>query len=111
MNFLAQHVTSLHHASKNPPNDRDWQGPIYANPVIIVYVRTDTDTQEAAVTRSLYSIDETAEQLGGISRTTVYELVSAGELTKVKLGRRGLVTAESIAAYVDRLKFAAGDAR
>ena len=45
--------------------------------------------------------------LGGVSRTTVYALVNAGELVKVNIGRRGFITAESLAAYVDRLAEAA----
>jgi hypothetical protein len=45
--------------------------------------------------------------LGGVSRTTVYALVNQGELVKVNIGRRGFITAESLAAYVDRLTEAA----
>ena len=41
--------------------------------------------------------------LGGVSRTTVYDLVNRGELVKVNIGRRGFITAKSLAAYVDRL--------
>lgn len=45
--------------------------------------------------------------LGGIGRTMVYALIRDGELTMAKIGRRSFVTAESIAAYVDRLTDAA----
>ena len=45
--------------------------------------------------------------LGGIGRTTLYELVKQGHLTKVNIGRRGFITAESLAAYVDQLTGAA----
>lgn len=41
--------------------------------------------------------------LGGISRTTLYRLVSDGALTRVNIGRRAFVTAESIDAYVESL--------
>jgi hypothetical protein len=43
------------------------------------------------------------QALGGIGRTMLYDLMAAGELEQVKIGRRGFVTAKSIAAYVDRL--------
>jgi hypothetical protein len=55
----------------------------------------------------LIPIPDTCTRLGGISRTTVYELVNRGELVKVNIGTRGFITAESIAAYVDRLTQAA----
>ena len=45
--------------------------------------------------------------LGGVSRTTVYALVNQRQLVKVNIGRRGFITAESLAAYVDRLAEAA----
>lgn len=57
--------------------------------------------------RLLVPIPEAGERLGGIGNTTVYELVNRGELVKVNIGRRGFITAESIAAYVDRLRQAA----
>jgi hypothetical protein len=46
----------------------------------------------------------TGEVLGGISRTTIYELVNRGLLTKVNIGSRGFITAESLATYVESLK-------
>ena len=45
--------------------------------------------------------------LGGIGHTTIYDLIKRGELLKVNIGRRGFITAESLAAYVDRLSQAA----
>lgn len=45
----------------------------------------------------------TRERLGGVSRTTVYELIKRGELIHVNVGRRGFVTAASIDAYIERL--------
>ena len=51
----------------------------------------------------LVPIPDTCSKLGGVSRTTVYELVNQGHLVKVNIGRRGFITAESLAAYVDRL--------
>ncbi len=40
-------------------------------------------------------------------RSTVYKLIESGELETVKMGRRRLVVAESVAAYVERLRAAA----
>lgn len=43
----------------------------------------------------------------GVGRTKVYELIDDRELVKVNIGRRSFITAESLAAYVDRLTEAA----
>lgn len=40
-------------------------------------------------------------------RSTIYELMNAGELQSIKIGRRRLVTHSSIVDYVDRLAGAA----
>ncbi len=45
----------------------------------------------------------TCARLGGVSRTTVYELAKRGELVHVNIGRRGFITAVSIDAYIERL--------
>lgn len=56
----------------------------------------------------LVSIQEAREKwLGGLGRTTVYELIDKGELVKVNIGRRSFITADSLAAYVNRLSEAA----
>jgi hypothetical protein len=66
---------------------------------------------DGAPNRLLVPYDEArCVVLGGISRTTLWELVKAGELTKVKIGTRGFITAKSLAAYVDRLTEAATSA-
>jgi len=52
----------------------------------------------------LVGIPGAAGQLGGVCRTTVYKLISTGELELVKIGRRSFVTGESLAAYVERLR-------
>jgi predicted DNA-binding transcriptional regulator AlpA len=43
-------------------------------------------------------------KLGDISRTTVYQLFKLKELEQVRIGSRSFATAESVAAYVGRLK-------
>jgi hypothetical protein len=56
-----------------------------------------------AEVKRLVSIPEARAVLGGIGHTTIYDLIKRRELVKVNIGRRGFVTAESLAAYVDRL--------
>ena len=53
--------------------------------------------------RILVPYNEARHKLGGLGRTTLYGLIEQGELERVNVGRRGFVTAKSIAAYVDRL--------
>ena len=57
--------------------------------------------------QQLIAIVDSCDELGGVSRTTIYDLVNRGELVKVNIGRRGFITAESLDAYVDRLSQAA----
>jgi hypothetical protein len=57
--------------------------------------------------RLLVPYDDARTALGGIGRTTLYELVDSGRLVKVNIGRRGFITAKSLAAYVDSLSEAA----
>lgn len=65
------------------------------------------DTAEAP--RLLVPIPECCQALGGIGATTLYDLIKRGELDKVNIGRRGFVTAKSLAAYVDRLAGGSND--
>jgi len=58
----------------------------------------------------LVSITDAQAILGGISKPTVYSLVSRGELVKVKIGRRGLITTASLDAYIQRITEEAGAA-
>lgn len=46
-----------------------------------------------------YSIEE-AGQAMGIGRTTVYELLGSGELNSIKVGRRRIILADDIRAYL-----------
>jgi hypothetical protein len=57
--------------------------------------------------RLLVPIPDACAELGGVSRTTVYDLVDKEELVKVNIGRRSFITGESLAAYVSRLREAA----
>lgn len=51
----------------------------------------------------LYSYAEVMQQLC-VGLTTVYKLIDTGQLKRVTIGRRALVTAESLEAYVNSLK-------
>lgn len=53
--------------------------------------------------RRLITIEDAQSALGGIGRSTLYGLVNRGRITKVNIGRRGFITAESIDAYVASL--------
>ena len=53
--------------------------------------------------RVLYSVEEAASVLS-VGRTSLYALIDSGQLERVKIGRRSLVPADSIAAYVERLR-------
>jgi hypothetical protein len=55
--------------------------------------------------RLLLPYPEAMDKLGGIGKTKFFEILP--ELTKVSIGRRTFVTAESVARYVDRLSEAA----
>ena len=57
--------------------------------------------------KRLVSILEAREILGGIGHTTMYDLIKRGEVLKVNIGRRGFITSESLAAYLDRITVAA----
>lgn len=48
-----------------------------------------------------------ATRLAGISRSKLYELMSAGEVEFVNVGSRRLVLVASLRAFFDRLKNAA----
>lgn len=62
-----------------------------------------TEQQEATL---LVGIEEAARLLA-ISRTKTYELIAAGKLDAVKLGRRRMVRRDSLNDYVGSLTDAA----
>lgn len=50
----------------------------------------------------LLAADEAAELLG-VGSTTVYELLAAGQLESVRIGRSRRIPRAALVAYVDRL--------
>ena len=51
----------------------------------------------------LWSLEEAARQLGGISTRTVRRLLHVGEIEPRRVGKRLLVCAASVHSYVERL--------
>lgn len=51
----------------------------------------------------LLPIRTVQHMLGDVCRGTVYNLVKRGELTKVNVGARGLITAQSVESYIERI--------
>lgn len=54
--------------------------------------------------RIAYDLDEVARRLGGVTRRYVEILVANGELASFKLGKRRLVAAIDLDAFVDKLR-------
>lgn len=52
--------------------------------------------------RVLVTIEEAATALG-IGRTMIYQLMKEGELVSAKIGRRSLVTVESVRDYAAKV--------
>lgn len=52
--------------------------------------------------RMLVTIDEAAESLG-VGRATIYRLLNEGEFVSAKIGRRSLLTAESVRDYAAKV--------
>ena len=55
-----------------------------------------------ALDRRLISVKKTLDVLG-IGRTGLYELIAAGKLKTVKIGRRRFVTAEALNQFIASL--------
>jgi len=53
--------------------------------------------------KRLVSLTDSRRALGGIGRTKLYELVGDGQITKVNVGSRSFITADSLERYLDRL--------
>jgi Helix-turn-helix domain len=58
--------------------------------------------EEVMADRALYSIKEARQQLGGISRNSVYRLLNNGELASVIIGCRRFITSEAIAQLIKK---------
>lgn len=61
---------------------------------------TQTTTEPTAPAPTLLTVAETAELLR-CGQTTVYQLIKDGRLASVKIGRRRLVRASAVAAFIE----------
>ena len=61
-----------------------------------------TCQEPARVPRVLLSVEEAAEQLS-VSRTRVYALIKAGEITSIRVGRLRRVPADALLQFIARL--------
>lgn len=50
----------------------------------------------------LRDIEATRDRLGGIGRTTLFELIRTKELASVKVGRRRMIPQSQIDRYIER---------
>ncbi len=50
----------------------------------------------------LLDVPQAAARLGGIARSSVYQLMAAGELRSIKVGRRRLIPSSAITDLVER---------
>lgn len=81
---------------------------------MVLPMHGDTDTNipaDGKPQRQLLPLAEAAYELGGITEREVYKRIDAGDLERVKLGRRSLITRVSIDAFVNRLRAEAASAR
>jgi excisionase family DNA binding protein len=53
--------------------------------------------------RLLHPIPEAADVLGGMSRSTLYEMIAAGEIAAVKVGRRTYIPHDELERFVRTL--------
>ncbi|MCK0129228.1 helix-turn-helix domain-containing protein [Erythrobacter sp. F6033] len=63
--------------------------------------QTATNQGLKEMQRKTLKVKEVAQALG-ISRTTIYKLISQGELQRIKLGASTLIAAESVDALLQR---------
>jgi excisionase family DNA binding protein len=61
--------------------------------------------QTSTPDRLMYPVPEAGRRLG-ISRSVVYELIAAGAIHSVTIGRRRLIPEASLVEYVDGLRAA-----
>jgi excisionase family DNA binding protein len=55
--------------------------------------------------RLAYGVDDTAEALS-LSRSRIYELIASGEIAACKVGKRTIIPAAELTAFLDRHRVA-----
>jgi excisionase family DNA binding protein len=58
---------------------------------------------QARIRKKLWSLDEAAHMLD-IDKSYLYRLINAGEITKLKQGRRSFISDRELTAYIARLE-------
>ena len=63
------------------------------------------------IQRLLYSVDQVSEVLGGLGKTTIFELIKTRKLKVVKIGRRTFISQNALTEFVraNELKSEAGN--
>jgi len=64
---------------------------------------SNDQTLESFTGRLLIPYTDATRALGGIGRTMLFDLINAGHLDRVNIGRRGFITTKSLSAYVNSL--------
>jgi excisionase family DNA binding protein len=59
--------------------------------------------EQARIRKKLWSLPEAAHMLG-IEVSYLYRLINAGEITKLKQGRRSFISDRELTAYLARLE-------
>lgn len=53
--------------------------------------------------KQLLTVEQASEELGGLSRSKMYQLMKTGELVSVQIGRRRLIPYREVTAFVEGL--------
>ena len=64
---------------------------------------SQTDEKTIAPEKLLLTVPQVANALGGIARSSVYVLLSRGDIPTVKIGRRTLIRAGDLEKFVKSL--------
>jgi Helix-turn-helix domain len=67
-------------------------------------VRACPQRRRTVADNLIYPIGGIQEMLGGIGRTTVYELIKSGDLEVVKIGSRTFATRAALETLIERLR-------
>jgi excisionase family DNA binding protein len=60
----------------------------------------NTESKVIEIPRLLLSLEQVSEVLGGLGRTSIYELIKTGELKVVRIGRRTFVSQNQLTEFV-----------
>ena len=67
------------------------------------FLPVPTDGEDAAA-EALLTVEETSERLAKVTPRYLRDLVKAGEIERVKIGRRVGYVESSVSAYIQRLR-------